>query len=337
MELATDILELIGHTPLVRLNRVAEGCPATVLAKLESLNPAGSMKDRIALYMIQDAERRGILGPGSVVVEPTSGNTGMALALICAIKGYRMIAVMPEAMSVERRRIIEAYGAEVVLTPCRGGPEGPCGREDIQRAKEEARRLAEEWGGFLPDQFTNPQNVRAHRETTGQEILAQTGGRLDAFVMGVGTAGTLIGVAQALKAHDPSIQIVAVEPANSAVLSGGPPGYHRIQGIGEGYVPELFDCDLCDEVIAVDDEEAIGMARRLAQEEGIFAGFSSGANIAAALQVAAKLEEGQRVVSIIADSGLKYLSAFPLNSRVHHPLSLGAHRSHDRVTGPATV
>lgn len=311
MEFAADILELIGHTPLVRLNRVVEGCPATVLAKLECLNPTGSMKDRIALYMIRDAERRGILGPGSVVVEPTSGNTGMALALICAIRGYQMVAVMPEAMSIERRRIIEAYGAKVVLTPCRGGPVGPCGREDIQRAKEEARRLAEEWGGFLPDQFTNQQNVRAHRETTGQEILAQTEGRLDAFVMGVGTAGTLIGVAQALKAHDPSIQVVAVEPASSATLSGGPPGYHRIQGIGEGYVPELFDYGLCDEVIAVSDEEAIGMVQRLAREEGIFAGFSSGANIAAALQVAAKLEEGQRVVSIIADLGLKYLSAFP--------------------------
>jgi len=311
MEFAADILELIGHTPMVRLNRVTKGCPATVLAKLECLNPSGSMKDRIALYMIQDAERRGLLKPGSVVVEPTSGNTGMALALVCAIRGYRMIAVMPEAMSVERRRIMEAYGAEVVLTPCRNGPDGGYGQEDIQRAKEEARRLAEELGGFMPDQFTNPQNVQAHRETTGREILAQTDGRLDAFVMGVGTAGTLMGVAQALKAHDPSIQIVAVEPAGSAVLSGGPPGYHRIQGIGGGHVPELFDYELCDEVIAVSDEEAIGMVRRLAREEGIFAGLSSGANVVAALQVAAKLEEGQRVVTIIADLGLKYLSVLP--------------------------
>lgn len=311
MEFAADILELIGHTPMVRLNRVTKGCPATVLAKLECLNPSGSMKDRIALYMIQDAERRGLLKPGSVVVEPTSGNTGMALALVCAIRGYRMIAVMPEAMSVERRRIMEAYGAEVVLTPCRNGPDGGYGQEDIQRAKEEARRLAEELGGFMPDQFTNPQNVQAHRETTGREILAQTDGRLDAFVMGVGTAGTLMGVAQALKAHDPSIQIVAVEPAGSAVLSGGSPGYHRIQGIGGGHVPELFDYELCDEVIAVSDEEAIGMVRRLAREEGIFAGLSSGANVVAALQVAAKLEEGQRVVTIIADLGLKYLSMLP--------------------------
>jgi len=311
MEFAADILELIGHTPMVRLNRVTKGCPATVLAKLECLNPSGSMKDRIALYMIQDAERRGLLKPGSVVVEPTSGNTGMALALVCAIRGYRMIAVMPEAMSVERRRIMEAYGAEVVLTPCRNGPDGGYGQEDIQRAKEEARRLAEELGGFMPDQFTNPQNVQAHRETTGREILAQTDGRLDAFVMGVGTAGTLMGVAQALKAHDPSIQIVAVEPAGSAVLSGGSPGYHRIQGIGGGHVPELFDYELCDEVIAVSDEEAIGMVRRLAREEGIFAGLSSGANVVAALQVAAKLEEGQRVVTIIADLGLKYLSVLP--------------------------
>ena len=311
MEFAADILELIGHTPMVRLNRVTKGCPATVLAKLECLNPSGSMKDRIALYMIQDAERRGLLKPGSVVVEPTSGNTGMALALVCAIRGYRMIAVMPEAMSVERRRIMEAYGAEVVLTPCRNGPDGGYGQEDIQRAKEEARRLAEELGGFMPDQFTNPQNVQAHRETTGREILAQTDGRLDAFVMGVGTAGTLMGVAQALKAHDPSIQIVAVEPAGSAVLSGGSPGYHRIQGIGGGHVPELFDYELCDEVIAVSDEEAIGMVRRLAREEGIFAGISSGANVVAALQVAAKLEEGQRVVTIIADLGLKYLSMLP--------------------------
>jgi cysteine synthase A len=311
MEFAADILELIGHTPLVRLNRVAEGSLAMVLAKLECLNPTGSMKDRIALYMIQDAERRGILKPGSVVVEPTSGNTGMALALICAIEGYRMIAVMPEAMSIERRRIIEAYGAEVVLTPCRGGPGGPCGREDIERAKEEAQRLAEELDGFLPDQFTNPHNVRAHRETTGQEILAQTEGRLDAFVMGVGTAGTLVGVAQALKAHDPSIQVVAVEPASSAVLSGSSSGYHRIQGIGEGYVPELFDYGLCDQVIAVSDKEAVAMVRQLGRDEGIFAGLSSGANVVAALQVAGQLEQGQRVVTIIADSGLKYLSTFP--------------------------
>ncbi|MEA3346313.1 MAG: cysteine synthase A [Chloroflexota bacterium] len=310
MELAANVLELIGHTPLVRLNRVTEGRDATVLAKLECLNPSGSMKDRTALYMIEEAERRGALEPGSVVVEFTSGNTGIALAMTCALKGYRMIAVMPEAMSVERRKVIKAYGAEVVLTPC-SGPEGGCSREDIQRAREKVQRLAEELDGFLPDQFANPQNVRAHRKTTGQEILAQTGGRLDAFVMGVGTGGTFTGVAQALKAHDPSIQTVAVEPASSAVLSGGPPGCHRIQGIGEGYVPELFDYDLCDEVIAVSDEEAIGMARRLAREEGMFAGFSSGANVVAALQVAAKLGEGRRVVTIIADSGLKYLSEFP--------------------------
>lgn len=299
-----NVLEIIGNTPMVKINELTEENDATVLAKLEMLNPSGSIKDRIAKYMIENAEKRGNLKSDSIIVEPTSGNTGIALAMVATIKGYRMIAVIPEGMSKEREMMIKAFGADVKFT-------SNGGEIDINLAIEKAEKMSKQNPKvFLPNQFKNIDNVIAHRETTGKEILDQTDGNIDAFVAGTGTGGTLIGVAQALKEKIPKIKIIAVEPASSPILSGGKPGQHKIQGIGEGFIPEVLKSglDLINEIITVTDDEAIDMTRRLAKEEGILAGISSGANMSAALKVAKKLGEGKTVVTIFPDRGERYLS-----------------------------
>ena len=297
---AAAIFTTIGRTPLVELRRIVPGNGARVLAKLESRNPGGSVKDRIALAMIEAAEREGKLAPGALVVEPTSGNTGIGLAWVCAARGYRCLLTMPETMSVERRALLAHLGAEIVLTP---GPEGMSGA--IRRADE----IATETGAFRPDQFGNPANPWVHREHTGPEIWRDTGGELDAFVAGVGTGGTITGVGSFLRERRPGIRIVAVEPAESPVLSGGQPGPHGIQGIGAGFVPAVLDTGLLDEVVRVSTEEALEAARRLAREEGILAGISSGAALHAALAVAARPEfTGKTVVTLFPDTGERYLS-----------------------------
>ena len=301
--IASSILETVGNTPLVRLSRLSEGLPGEVVAKLEFFNPMASVKDRIALYMIEAAEKEGRLTPDSVVVEPTSGNTGIGLAFVCAQRGYRLILTMPETMSVERRRLLQALGAEVVLTP---GPEGMKGA--IARAEAVA---AETPNAFIPQQFANPANVQAHRETTALEIWDDTEGKADILVSGVGTGGTLTGVSEILKEKKPGFRAVAVEPAGSPVLSGGDPGPHKIQGIGAGFVPQILQTDLIDEVIQVNEEQAGEAARRMAKAEGIPAGISSGAAIHAALQVASRKEsEGKMVVVIIPSFGERYLSTW---------------------------
>ncbi|MBC7170463.1 cysteine synthase A [Candidatus Bipolaricaulota bacterium] len=295
-----DVTELIGRTPLVRLARLARGVGAEVVAKLEMANPGGSVKDRIAQAMIRDAEERGLLHPGGIVVEPTSGNTGIGLALVCAVRGYRLILVMPDTMSVERRAILQALGAELVLTP---------GEEGMPGAVQAAQDLARRYGAFVPGQFTNPANPRIHEETTAEEIWRHTAGRVDAFVAGVGTGGTVTGVGRALRRWNPGVWVVAVEPAASPVLSGGAPGRHRIQGIGAGFVPDVFDRSVVDEILPVSDDEAAEAARRLARTEGILAGTSSGAALAAALRVAARPEFGaKQVVVVLPDTGERYLS-----------------------------
>lgn len=300
MRLFRDVTELIGHTPLVRLARLASGVGAEVVAKLEMANPGGSVKDRIAWAMLRDAEERGLLHRGGIVVEPTSGNTGIGLALVCAVRGYRLILVMPDTMSMERRAILQALGAELVLTP---GEEGMAGA--VRAAEELARR----YGAFVPGQFANPANPRAHEETTAEEIWQDTEGKVDAVVAGVGTGGTITGVGRALRRRKPGVWVGAVEPAASPVLSGGEPGRHRIQGIGAGFVPEVFDRSVVDEVITVSDAEAAATARRLAQTEGILAGISAGAAVAAALRVAARPEfRGKLLVVILPDTGERYLS-----------------------------
>ncbi len=296
---AADILATIGRTPLVRLRRVVPVGAAHVLGKLESRNPGGSVKDRIALSMIEAAEREGRLRPGDTVVEATSGNTGIGLAVVAAARGYRLILTMPEDMSVERRRLFQWLGAELVLTPAIEGMTG---------AVYAAQELVRQNGYFMPRQFENPANPAVHRETTAREILADTGGYLDAFVAGVGTGGTLTGVGQALRREVPGVRVVAVEPARSAVLSGGRPGFTRIQGLGAGFVPGVLDRSVYDEVVAVRDEDAMAMARRLAREEGILCGFSSGAAVWAALRVAERLGAGRTVVTILPDTGERYLS-----------------------------
>jgi cysteine synthase len=299
--IAGNITELIGNTPLVRLNKVTAGLGAEVLAKLEFQNPGGSVKDRIARSMIAAAEAAGLIGPDTILVEPTSGNTGIGLAMVAAAKGYRCTLVMPDTMSVERRKLLRAFGAELVLTP---GSEGMRG----------AIRLATEMAAsnpryFMPQQFENPANPEVHRRTTAEEIWQDTDGRLDIFVAGVGTGGTITGVAQALKPRLPGLRIVAVEPADSPVLSGGKPGPHKIQGIGAGFVPAILDMSLVDEVVQVTNDEAIAMARRLPVEEGILVGISSGAAIHAALQVAGRPESaGKRMVVIVPSYGERYLS-----------------------------
>ncbi len=309
MKVYENILDVIGHTPLVSLNRIAFHVPGKILAKLEFYNPTGSVKDRIALSMIMGAEEMGLIKKGDCIVEPTSGNTGTSLALVCALKGYRMIAVMPEQMSQERKDMMTAFGAELELVPSHGDAEpGTFALEDLEATLARAVELSEQPGYFMPNQFANPNNVRAHENTTAEEIWQDTGGRIDAFVTGVGTSGTAMGVSRGLKQKDTNIKIYVIEPANSAVISGEKPGHHRIQGIGEGFIPELYDQAFSDGVIKVSDVEAKATACRLARVEGIFCGYSAGANVFASLIVAEKLGQGSTVVTLIPDTGMKYLS-----------------------------
>jgi len=302
MNIADDLSTLIGNTPLVRLNRVARGVNAQVVAKLESHNPLASVKDRIGLAMIEAAEREGKIAPGkTVLVEPTSGNTGIALAFVAAVKGYKCVIVMPETMSVERRVVLRALGAKLVLT------EGPKGmRGAIEKANE---LLAKIPNAYMPQQFQNPANPEVHRRTTAEEIWRDTDGKVDALVAGVGTGGTITGVAQVIKQRRPSFQAVAVEPTKSPVLSGGQPGPHPIQGIGAGFVPDVLDMKLVDAIIQVENDAAFQMARRLAAEEGILCGISSGANVSAAIEYARRPEnEGKLIVVIIPSFGERYLN-----------------------------
>jgi cysteine synthase A len=293
-------LELIGDTPLVRLRRLPPPGAAAVLVKLESLNPGGSVKDRIALAMVEEAERTGRLRPGDTIVEPTSGNTGIGLAVVAAVKGYRLILTMPEDMSQERRTILQRLGVELVLTPALEGMTGA-----VYAAEQ---ILREQPGAFMPQQFQNPANPEIHRRTTAQEILKATQGALDAFVAGVGTGGTITGVGQVLKRERPGILIVAVEPARSPVLQGGRFRPHAIQGIGASFVPGVLDQTVYDEIIGIRDEEATAYTRRLGREEGLLAGISSGANVAAALKVAERLGAGKTVVTLVCDTGERYAS-----------------------------
>jgi cysteine synthase A len=295
-----DVLQLIGHTPVVRLDRIAPADAATIWAKLEKTNPGGSIKDRIALAMIEAAERDGSLRPGNTIVEPTSGNTGVGLAMLAAIKGYRLILTMPDTMSQERRALLTAYGAELVLTPGSRGMKGA-----VERAEE---LVHENPGYFMPQQFQNPANPAIHASTTGPEIVAQVPGPIHAFVAGVGTGGTITGVSKVLREKYPQILIVAVEPAGSPVLSGGQPGTHKIQGIGAGFIPDVLDMSVVDEIITVKDEHAAMMARLLACQVGLLVGISSGAAAHAALQIAKRLGIGQNVVVILPDTGERYLS-----------------------------
>ncbi|MGW5983508.1 cysteine synthase A [Bacillus mycoides] len=299
MRVAQSVSELIGKTPIVKLNRIVESDSADVYLKLEFMNPGSSVKDRIALAMIEDAENKGLLKEGDTIIEPTSGNTGIGLAMVAAAKGYKAILVMPETMSIERRNLLRAYGAELVLTP---------GAEGMGGAIRKATELAEEHGYFIPQQFQNQANPEIHRITTGPEIVEQMGDQLDAFIAGIGTGGTITGAGEVLKEAYKDIKIYAVEPADSPVLSGGKPGPHKIQGIGAGFVPETLDVEVYDEIIQVKTEQAFEYARRVAKEEGILVGISSGAVVYAATEVAKKLGKGKKVLVIIPSNGERYLS-----------------------------
>lgn len=299
-KVAGNITELIGRTPTVRLNHIVSADSATILAKLEYFNPGGSVKDRICLEMIEAAEKQCILKKGSVIIEPTSGNTGIGLAMISAVKGYKCILVMSEAMSLERMYILKAYGAQIVLTPASLGMQG-----SINKAEEIHRKTP---NSFMPQQFKNPANPEAHRKFTAQEILAATGGNLDAFIAGVGTGGTITGVGEILKKHNKDIRIVAVEPSTSAVLSGGKPGPHKIQGIGAGFIPDILNRKIIDQVIQVTDGDAFRTAQRLAKEEGLFVGISAGAATWAALKVAKNLGPGKTILVVLPDTGERYFS-----------------------------
>jgi len=300
-KIARAITDTIGNTPLVRLNRVSAGLEAEIAAKLESFNPCGSVKDRISLSMIEDAESKGLLGKGSTIIEPTSGNTGIGLACICAAKGYRLIITMPDTMSVERRKLLAAFGAEIVLTPGNLGMRGA-----VEKAEEIAAKAS---GAFMPQQFKNPANPAIHRRTTAEEIWKDTDGRVDILVAGVGTGGTITGVAEVIKKRKPGFLAVAVEPAASPVLSGGQPGPHAIQGIGANFIPPVLNREIIDEIVQVSNDDAFAMAKRLMREEGILAGISSGAAVHAAVQVARRTgNHGKLIVVILPDTGERYLS-----------------------------
>lgn len=296
---ANSVAELVGQTPIVKLNRVVDENSADVYLKLEYFNPGSSVKDRIALAMIEAAEAEGSLKPGDTIIEPTSGNTGIGLAMIAAAKGYRAILVMPETMSLERRNLLRAYGAELVLTP---GPEGMGGA--IRKAEE----LAKENGYFVPQQFNNFANPEVHKNTTAKEIVEQVGGQLDAFIAGIGTGGTITGVGQVLREQIPGVKVYAVEPSDSPVLSGGKPGPHKIQGIGAGFIPKVLDTNIYDGIIQITTDQAYEAARNTASKEGILAGVSGGAAISAALKVAKELGKGKKVLAIIPDNGERYFS-----------------------------
>ncbi|MGE4354286.1 MAG: cysteine synthase A [Oscillospiraceae bacterium] len=301
MRIFSNITELIGGTPLLRLERFGKGLSAEICAKLEYFNPAGSVKDRIGAMLIQDAEERGLISPGATIIEPTSGNTGIGLAATAVVRGYRLILTMPETMSIERRKLLAAYGAEIVLTD---GAKGMSGA--IERAKQLHSEMP---GSFIPGQFENPANARAHYESTGPEIWRDTDGKVDIFIAGVGTGGTITGTSRYLKEQDPNVYVTAVEPASSPVLSGGAPGKHAIQGIGAGFVPPVLDLSLLDEIVKIENEDAFACARSLAKTEGILVGISSGAALAAAKLLASRAENrGKRIVVILPDTGERYLS-----------------------------
>ena len=301
MKIAKDITKLTGNTPLVKLNKITKGLGATVVAKLESSNPCGSVKDRIGVSMIEDAEKKGLIKPDTVIVEPTSGNTGIALAFVCAARGYKLILTMPDTMSTERRALLKALGAELILTP---------GKDGMKGAVEKAQELLKANSNyFMPQQFKNPANPQIHRKATAEEIWKDTDGKVDALVAGIGTGGTITGIAQAIKKRKKSFKAIAVEPFDSAVLSGGPPGSHKIQGIGAGFIPDVLDRKIVDEIIKIKNEDAIEITRRLLKEEGILAGISSGAAVRAALELAKRKEyKDKLIVVILPDTGERYLS-----------------------------